>query len=184
MFENYTASSRKVIFFARYEAGEFCAPTINPEHILLGLARVKGASSIPFIKDFFPPLEEIRREIETKSVSKQIKTAKKELDLSLSDKSKAVLAKAEEQSILLQHEAIGTVHILLALASQVDTLTCQILQDKGLSLNLLNDRLKLFNFNELIQSEIDKSTLLKLVDEASRLTNVIAAKYGDFFNKR
>jgi ATP-dependent Clp protease ATP-binding subunit ClpC len=39
MFERYTEGARRTIFFARYEASNFGSPTIDTEHILLGLLR-------------------------------------------------------------------------------------------------------------------------------------------------
>jgi ATP-dependent Clp protease ATP-binding subunit ClpC len=39
MFERYTERSRRVIFFARYEALQYGSPMISPEPILLGLRR-------------------------------------------------------------------------------------------------------------------------------------------------
>ncbi|PYS55657.1 MAG: hypothetical protein DMF76_25720, partial [Acidobacteria bacterium] len=39
MFERYTEIARRTIFFARYEASQFGASTIAPEHLLLGLSR-------------------------------------------------------------------------------------------------------------------------------------------------
>ncbi|MCE7963148.1 MAG: hypothetical protein DYH05_11710, partial [Acidobacteria bacterium ACB1] len=39
MFERYTERSRRVIFFARYEALQYGSQSIAPEHILLGLLR-------------------------------------------------------------------------------------------------------------------------------------------------
>ena len=39
MFERYTETARRVVFFARYEASQFGSPEITPEHILLGFCR-------------------------------------------------------------------------------------------------------------------------------------------------
>src|SRR5256712_431858 len=39
MFERYTETARRVIFFARYEASQFGSPYIETEHLLLGLLR-------------------------------------------------------------------------------------------------------------------------------------------------
>ena len=44
MFERYTEKARRVIFFARYEASQFGAPAIEPEHLLLGLIQAGGAA--------------------------------------------------------------------------------------------------------------------------------------------
>lgn len=39
MFERYTESARRTIFFGRYEASQFGSPEIDTEHLLLGLLR-------------------------------------------------------------------------------------------------------------------------------------------------
>ena len=39
MFERYTEKARRVIFFARYEASQYGAASIESEHLLLGLLR-------------------------------------------------------------------------------------------------------------------------------------------------
>jgi ATP-dependent Clp protease ATP-binding subunit ClpC len=37
MFERYTEKARRVIFFSRYEASQCGSPTIETEHLLLGM---------------------------------------------------------------------------------------------------------------------------------------------------
>jgi ATP-dependent Clp protease ATP-binding subunit ClpC len=39
MFERYTERARRVVFFARYEASQYGSPSIDTEHLLLGLIR-------------------------------------------------------------------------------------------------------------------------------------------------
>src|SRR5687768_1978100 len=39
MFERYTESARRALFFARYEVSALGAVEIGPEHLLLGLLR-------------------------------------------------------------------------------------------------------------------------------------------------
>src|SRR2546428_459354 len=74
MFERYTEKARRVIFFARYEASQFGAPAIEPEHLLLGrglrlaavrdeIARQSGADArhrkdIPHLLEFSRDLTE------------------------------------------------------------------------------------------------------------------------------
>ena len=65
MFERYTERSRRVIFFARYEALQYGSPVIAPEHILLGLVREDKTIT----NRFFPfrhnlNADSIRKEIE------------------------------------------------------------------------------------------------------------------------
>ena len=59
MFERFTESARRVIFFGRYEASQFGSTTIETEHLLLGLIREDKS----LIKRFLgnqSPIESIR----------------------------------------------------------------------------------------------------------------------------
>jgi ATP-dependent Clp protease ATP-binding subunit ClpC len=69
MFERYTERSRRVIFFARYEALQYGSQVIAPEHILLGLMREDKTLSARF----FPfrhvlTVDSIRRDVEERIV--------------------------------------------------------------------------------------------------------------------
>ncbi|MDQ3256655.1 MAG: hypothetical protein M3R15_22655, partial [Acidobacteriota bacterium] len=60
MFERYTEKARRVIFFARYEASQFGAPAIEPEHLLLGLMREDKTLTARFLLRAQANLEVIR----------------------------------------------------------------------------------------------------------------------------
>jgi ATP-dependent Clp protease ATP-binding subunit ClpC len=65
MFERYTERSRRVIFFARYEALQYGSQVIAPEHIMLGLMRedkTLSARFLPFRHNV--TVDTIRRDIE------------------------------------------------------------------------------------------------------------------------
>jgi len=49
MFERYTEKARRIVFFARYEASEFGSPTIETEHLLLGILREDKALANHFL---------------------------------------------------------------------------------------------------------------------------------------
>ena len=49
MFERYTEKARRVIFFARHQAGQFGSPYIETEHLLLGLFREDQALTNRFL---------------------------------------------------------------------------------------------------------------------------------------
>ena len=67
MFERYTERARRVIFFARYEASQLGSPSIESEHLLLGLIREgKGLTSRLFGKSQLST-EEIRKDIELRA---------------------------------------------------------------------------------------------------------------------
>ena len=68
MFERYTEKARRVIFFARYEASQFGAPAIEPEHLLLGLMREDKTLTGRFFPRAQITIESIRREIEGRTL--------------------------------------------------------------------------------------------------------------------
>src|SRR6476661_8758577 len=113
MFERYTEKARRVIFFARYEASQFGAPAIEPEHLLLGLMREDKTLTGRFFPRAQVSIESIRKEIEGRTLLREkISTS---VELPLAPETKRVLAYAHEESDRLQHRHIGTEHLLLGL---------------------------------------------------------------------
>jgi ATP-dependent Clp protease ATP-binding subunit ClpA len=55
MFERYTEKARRCIFFARYEASQFGSPTIDTEHLLLGILREDRSLSKRLFGGAIPP---------------------------------------------------------------------------------------------------------------------------------
>src|SRR5260370_17978130 len=91
MFERYTQTARRAIFFSRYEASQVGSAYIEPEHLLLGLLREDKA-----LAKLFPrsqsAVESIREQIEDHTtIREKIPTS---LDLPLSDECKREFAYA------------------------------------------------------------------------------------------
>jgi ATP-dependent Clp protease ATP-binding subunit ClpC len=132
MFERYTEKARRVIFFARYEASQFGAPAIEPEHLLLGLMREDKTLTARFLARAQASLESIRKEIEGRApLREKISTS---VELPLAPETKRVLAYAHEESDRLQHRHIGTEHLLLGLLREERSLAAEILYERGLRL--------------------------------------------------
>ena len=132
MFERYTERARRVIFFARYEASQLGSPSIETEHLLLGLIREgKGLTSRLFGKSELST-EEIRKEIEDASPYREkVSTS---VDIPLSADSKRVLGYAAEEAERMLHNYIGTEHILLGLLREENAVAARILGQKGMRL--------------------------------------------------
>jgi len=133
MFERYTEGARRVIFFGRYEASQTGSPYIETGHILLGILR-EGA---PFfrelgITEFAPIAEECR-----KALGFQGPKLSTSVDLPLSNASKSTLAYAAEEAERLRSKSIGLQHLTLGLLRTGDTLTSEILQRHGITLEKL-----------------------------------------------
>ncbi|MEE8584303.1 MAG: ATP-dependent Clp protease ATP-binding subunit [Acidobacteriota bacterium] len=132
MFEKYTEKARRVIFFARYEASQLGARSIETEHILLGLLREDKHLTGQFFRRADAALDHIRKKIEGRSPQREkVSTS---VELPLSEESKRVLTFAAEEADRLLCNYIGTEHILLGLMRQDTSTAAGLLHEKGLRL--------------------------------------------------
>jgi ATP-dependent Clp protease ATP-binding subunit ClpC len=129
MFERFSEKSRRVIFFARYEASQWGEQSIQPAHLLLGLLREDKNlfGRLPHSLDTLP---NTAQELGLKVTGEQVSTS---VDLPLSHESKRVLAYAAEESELLANPVIGTGHLLLGLLREPGV-ACALLERRGLTL--------------------------------------------------
>jgi len=139
MFERYTEKARRMIFFARYEASQLGSPSIETEHLLLGLFRADVALSLRFLGSH-AGLESIRKQInEQAALRERISTS---VDIPVSDEGKQVLALAAEEAQQLGHSHIGTEHLLLGLLREEKGVAAQILRERGLRLDDFREELE------------------------------------------
>jgi uncharacterized protein YbbC (DUF1343 family) len=137
MFERYTEMARRVIFFARYEASQFGAPMIEPEHLLLGLSREDKPLFARFLTDSKQSLNSIRGQIEQLSSSRaRIDVA---VELPLAPETKQALHCAHEESERLGDRHIGTEHLLLGLLRLERSIAVQLLFELGLGIDGVRD---------------------------------------------
>jgi len=131
MFERYTERSRRVIFFARYEALQYGSPVIAPEHILLGLMREDKSISARF----FPfrqalTVDSVRRQVEERIVFRD--RIPQSAELHLSPEVKRILFYASEESRHLKNKYIGPEHLLLGMIREENSIAAEILFQYGL----------------------------------------------------
>lgn len=139
MFERYTEKARRVIFFARYEASLAGTEAIEPEHLLLGIAREDKS----LLAQFFPAgkgtIELMRSRIERHLPEKErIPTS---VELPLAPELKRVLHYAHEESDRLSDRHIGTEHLLLGLMREERSLAAEILDELGVQLDAVRESL-------------------------------------------
>jgi|SRR6266536_719600 len=135
MFERYTEKARRVIFFARYEASQFGYQTIDPDHILLGLAREDRILFKGYFKSAQISIKLLRAELERRARLKEIISTSAELPLA--EGTKRVLAYAYEESEKLGHNHIGTEHLLLGSLREANSTTAKVLHEHGFSIEIL-----------------------------------------------
>jgi ATP-dependent Clp protease ATP-binding subunit ClpC len=152
MFERYTEKARRVIFFARYEASQFGSPYIETEHLLLGLLREDKALAHRFLGT--TSSEPIRKYVEAHTIRREkISTS---VDMPLSQECKRVLAHGAEEGQRLNHEHLGTEHLLLGLLREEKCFAAEILHERGLQLELVRDNVASGGSTRFDPSELDK----------------------------
>jgi len=140
MFERYTERSRRVIFFARYEALQYGSQVIAPEHVLLGLMREDKTISARF----FPfrsslTVDAIRREVEERIVLRD--RIPQSAELHLSPETKRILYFASDESRHLKNRHIGPEHLLLGMMREENSIAAEILFQHGLRLQDVRDEI-------------------------------------------
>src|SRR5918994_931198 len=152
MFERYTERARRVLFFARYEASQLGSISIETEHLLLGLIREgKGLTSRIFARSHLS-LENIRKEIEGRTVFREkVSTS---VEIPFSAETKRVLQFAAEEADRLLHNYIGTEHLLLGILREERSVAATILMEKGMRLHQVRE--------DIVQLLNEKTTLTRV----------------------
>lgn len=130
MFERYTERAKRVIYFARYEAGQAGSPHITPEHILIGLLRDGDEFTNKLVKSRNLKIEEVREYIISNGDYVHLDSA----DIPFSENTKVILNIAEEESNKLSHRLIGSEHLFIGLMREKSSYSNKYLSEKGLKL--------------------------------------------------
>src|SRR5438093_356367 len=132
MYERFTDRARKVMQLANQEAQRFNHEYIGTEHILLGLVKEGSGGAANVLKNLDIDLRKIRLEVEkivqagpdmvTVDQVPQTARAKKVIEYSI----------YEARS--LNHNYVGTEHLLLGLLREQEGVAAQVLMNLGLKL--------------------------------------------------
>ncbi len=132
MFERFTDRARKVMALANQEAQRFNHEYIGTEHILLGLVKEGSGVGANVLKNLGVDLRKIRLEVEklVKSGPEMVTMGK----LPQTPRAKRVIEYAIEEARNLNHNYVGTEHVLLGLLREQDGVAAQVLMNLGLKL--------------------------------------------------
>ena len=132
MFERFTDRARKVMALANQEAQRFNHEYIGTEHILLGLVKEGSGVGANVLKNLDVDIKKLRLEIEklVKSGPDMVTMGK----LPQTPRAKKVIEFAIEEARALNHNYIGTEHILLGLLRETEGIAAQVLMNLGLRL--------------------------------------------------
>ncbi len=133
MFERFTERARKVLALANQEAQRFNHEYIGTEHILLGLVKEGSGVGANVLKNMGVDLHKVRMEVE-----KLVKAGPEMLTmgkLPKTPRAKKVIEYSIEEARNLNHNYVGTEHVLLGLLREQDGVAAQVLMNLGLKLD-------------------------------------------------
>jgi ATP-dependent Clp protease ATP-binding subunit ClpC len=132
MFERFTDRARKVMALANQEAQRLNHEYIGTEHILLGLVKEGSGVGANVLKNLDVDLRKVRLEVEklVKAGPEMVTMGK----LPQTPRAKKVIEYAIEEARNLNHNYVGTEHLLLGLLREHDGVAAQVLMNLGLKL--------------------------------------------------
>jgi len=132
MFERFTDRARKVMALANQEAQRFNHEYIGTEHILLGLVKEGSGVGATVLKNLDVDIKKLRLEVEklVKSGPDMVTMGK----LPHTPRAKKVIEFAIEEARSLNHNYVGTEHLLLGLLRESEGIAAQVMMNLGLRL--------------------------------------------------
>jgi ATP-dependent Clp protease ATP-binding subunit ClpC len=139
MFERFTETARRTLFFARHETTELGGLAIEAEHILLGLLRAdKGPTPHLFAVaglSYTDARAKIRAHLGTRQ---RVPTS---VELPFSDQTQRILSYATEEADRLGHKSIGTGHLLSGVLREDGSFAAGMLRMHGMMIEDLRGHL-------------------------------------------
>lgn len=137
MFERYREDAKRAIYFARWEAEQSGAASIEPKHILLALTH-DADSRVNQLFSLSAPAENFRGQLRPHPSAKFSPS----VGLPLSNASKRVLAYATQEADKLVSKPIGTEHLLLGLLREKSSDVLAALASVGIDLHSARNRVR------------------------------------------
>jgi hypothetical protein len=131
VYEKFTDRAKRVLELANQEAQRFNHEYIGTEHILLGLIKEGSGVAANVLKNLNIDLRKIRREVE-KIVQTGPDIARMETRPQTPN-AKKVIEYAVDELKMLQHNYLGTEHLLLGLIRVDEGVAAQVLINLGIS---------------------------------------------------
>jgi ATP-dependent Clp protease ATP-binding subunit ClpC len=130
-FDKFTERARKVLSLAQEEAQRLYHNYIGTEHLLLGLVREREGVAGKVLTSFGVDLEKVR-----KAVEHIIGRGDRKVfgEIGLTPRAKKVIELAVDEAQRLNHNYIGTEHLLLGLLREGEGIGAGVLKSFGLSL--------------------------------------------------
>src|SRR6266699_1143165 len=131
-FDKFTERARKVLQLAQEEAQRFNHNYIGTEHLLLGLVREGEGVAAKVLANLGVDLNKVRSAVEF-IIGRGDRTVTG--DIGLTPRAKKVIELSVEEARRLNHNYIGTEHLLLGLVREGEGIAAGVLESLGVSLD-------------------------------------------------
>ncbi|WP_213318490.1 ATP-dependent Clp protease ATP-binding subunit [Chlamydiifrater volucris] len=126
MFEKFTNRAKQVIKLAKKEAQRLNHNYLGTEHILLGLLKLGQGVAVNVLRNMGLDFESARQEVEKLiGYGPEIQVYG---DPALTGRVKKSFESANEEAAVLEHNYVGTEHLLLGILNQTDGVALQVLE--------------------------------------------------------
>ena len=136
--EHYSDRSGRVMHLANKEAQRFSHEYIGTEHVLLGLIAEGQGIGASVLKNLDIDLEKTRREVERIIIRGPATTYSVD-KLPLTPRVKKAIEYAIQEARTLNHNYVGTEHLLLGLVREREGVAAQVLMNLGLTLDRIRE---------------------------------------------
>ncbi|MFN8153031.1 MAG: ATP-dependent Clp protease ATP-binding subunit [Bacteroidia bacterium] len=155
MEAKFSPRVKDVITFSREEALRLGHDYIGTEHLLLGLIREGEGMAIKFLKSLNINLVELRKSVEN-AVKGNAGSVTNLNNIPLTKQAEKALKITYLEAKIFKSEIIGTEHLLLAILKDEDNIATQILNQFGVTYDIMREELELFKSN--FKSEAPQSS--------------------------
>ncbi len=136
MFGRYTERAQKVLMLAEKEARRLNHNYIGTEHLLLGLIQEGQGVAAKALRSIGINLDQVRQSVERYVGEME---AGQNPEITLTPRSKKVLNLALDEARQLNHNYIGTEHLLLGLIREGEGVAARVLTELGADLETLRN---------------------------------------------
>ncbi len=143
MEAKFSPRVKDVITYSREEALRLGHDYIGTEHLLLGLIREGEGMAIKFLKSLNINLVELRRSVEN-AVKGSSGSVGNLNNIPLTKQAEKALKITYLEAKIFKSEIIGTEHLLLSVLKDEDTIATQILNQYGVTYEIMREELETF----------------------------------------
>jgi len=146
MEAKFSPRVKDVITFSREEALRLGHDYIGTEHLLLGLIREGEGMAIKILKSLGLNLSELRKSVEN-SVKGSSGTINNLSNIPLTKQAEKALKITYLEAKVFKSDVIGTEHLLLSVLKDEDNIATQILNQYGISYEIVKEELEILKSN-------------------------------------